>query len=366
MVYDLAKIDLRELNSPAARAGEALARFDERIARSSIRDGFLERQNFADAIASLWVDGELVHLEDLVLHDARLDIRTPTHELTIAHSILRTRRLISGRPPEWALSATGLARLRGKGAGDAPELPRTGLARPAGAADDSFALDEDGTPHDDFAEIDAVLARSTAVLNGSFVPRSAGERDPLVYDVDWDEDERLEQWRMVINETDGLSPVLRSAILLDAWNAIEVLQHRTELGRQLVASLMRRDGTTPAHLPALNVGLRSVRREQRHAASRMTRLMAMVEAFTAAAELGMKEHDRILLARQQLDRQASKKRANSNLSRLVDLVVARPVVSANLIAKDLQVTPQGARHLAAQLPLREMTGRGRFRAWGLL
>ncbi|CDI09832.1 conserved protein of unknown function [Agrobacterium pusense] len=40
--------------------------------------------HFADACASLWIDGELVHLEDLVLHDATRDIRTPAHELTIA------------------------------------------------------------------------------------------------------------------------------------------------------------------------------------------------------------------------------------------------------------------------------------------
>lgn len=113
MGYDCTEIDLRELNAPAARAGEALARLDERIARSPIRDGILERQNFGDAIASLWVDGELVHLEDIVLHDARLDIRTPTHELTIAHSILRARRQIFAHPAEWALSAAGIARLRG-------------------------------------------------------------------------------------------------------------------------------------------------------------------------------------------------------------------------------------------------------------
>lgn len=142
--------------------------------------------------------------------------------------------------------------------------------------------------------------------------------------------------------------------------------HRAELVRQLIASLLRRDGTTPTHLPALNIGLRSVRRERRNAGNQLTRLMAMLEAFSAAAELGMKEHDRILLARQQLDRQASAKSTNSKLTRLVDLVVAKPVVSANLIARELGVTAQGARHLAAQLPLREMTGRGRFRAWGLL
>lgn len=365
MTYDFENMDMRELNAPAARAGEALARLDERIARSPIRDGFLERQNFADAIASLWVDGELVHLEDIVLHDARLDIRTPTHELTIAHSILRARRQIFAHPPKWALSDAGLARLRGRGVlGDGSVPTPPGWAPPARGGDGDFALGDD-THDDDFAEIDAVLARSTAVLNGSVIPRQPDERDPLVYDGDWDEDERLEQWRTVFGETEGLSPVLRGAILLDAWDSIEVLQHRTELGRQLVASLLRRDGTTPAHLPGLNVGLRSVRREQRHSRNRMTRLLALLEAFAAAAELGMKEHDRVLLARQQLERQASAKRTNSNLSRLVDLVVARPVVSANLIAKELGVTPQGARHLAAQLPLREMTGRGRFRAWGM-
>ncbi|MCF1469853.1 DUF1612 domain-containing protein [Agrobacterium vitis] len=366
MSYDISKIDLRALILPAAQAGEALARLDERIARSPIRDGFLERQNFADAVASLWIDGELVHLEDLVLHDAHLDIRTPTHELTIAHSILRARRQIFAHPADWALSTAGIGRLRGReGASDGPSLPATGFSRPAEGEDDDVRLD-DRDHNDDFAEIDVVLARSTAVLDGSAIPRKITERDPFVYEADWDEDERLDQWRSLFNGTGDLPPVLRGAILLDAWNRIEVLQHRAELGRQLVSSLLRREATTPTHLPALNVGLRSVRRERRHAGSQLARTLANLEAFNAAAELGMKEHDRIFLARQQLHRQASAKSTNSKLTRLVELVVAKPVVSANLIARELDVTQQGARHLAAQLPLREMTGRGRFRAWGVL
>lgn len=62
---------------PAFDAGIARTRGDERIARSAVGSGFLGRQGFADACASLWIDGELVHLEDLVLHDATRDIRTP-------------------------------------------------------------------------------------------------------------------------------------------------------------------------------------------------------------------------------------------------------------------------------------------------
>jgi hypothetical protein len=70
--------------------------------------------HFADACASLWIGGELVHLEDLVLHDATKDIRTPTHELTIARDVLKTRRRISAQPQGWSLSPDGLRSLRGQ------------------------------------------------------------------------------------------------------------------------------------------------------------------------------------------------------------------------------------------------------------
>lgn len=99
MSYDLAKLPIHSLLRPISEAAVALARLDERIARSPVGEGFLERSHFLDAHASLWVDGELVHLEDLVLHDALRDIRAPTHELTIARDILKTRRRIAAHPP---------------------------------------------------------------------------------------------------------------------------------------------------------------------------------------------------------------------------------------------------------------------------
>ncbi len=108
MSYDLAKISMTPLMRPAFDAGVALTRLDERIARSPVGSGFIERCHFTDARASLWIDGELVHLEDLVLHDATHDVRTPTHELTIARDVLRTRRRIAAQSPDWALSAEGI------------------------------------------------------------------------------------------------------------------------------------------------------------------------------------------------------------------------------------------------------------------
>ena len=77
---------------PLAAAEDAVARLDERLAKSSIREGWVARTHFIDAAACLWLEGELVHLDDLVLHDAGMDVRAPTHELTRAHAVLRTRR----------------------------------------------------------------------------------------------------------------------------------------------------------------------------------------------------------------------------------------------------------------------------------
>ena len=369
MSYDLKRIDFPALFGPACRATEALARLDECISRSTIRVGFLERQDFADAIASMWVDGELVHVEDLVLHDARRDARTPTHELTIAHSVLRSRRQIASHEPEWALSSAGLTRLRG----ESRESEATLAAQPAPSiASQGEAEDEAGADDvsDEFAEIDALLSRSSALiddaLNKGPVQKPARDRDPLVYDADWDEDARLDEWFEVLRAAAELPPVLKTAIALDAWNQLQVLQHRAELGRQLAASLLRQEGLAKAHLPPLNVGLKAIKIDRRRAPSRMTRLLAILESFEETAATGLKEHDRLLAARAQLERRTANRRGHSRLPQLVDLVIARPVVSASLIAQELDITPQGALVLTKELNLREMTGRGRYRAWGVL
>src|SRR3954463_13205909 len=110
------------LAGPLAAAEDALARLDERLGQSPIRAGWISRTHFLDACASLWLQGELVHLEDLVLHDAGMDQRAPTHELTRAHAVLRTRRRIASAEPDWATSASGLAALS-KGREDGEGAP---------------------------------------------------------------------------------------------------------------------------------------------------------------------------------------------------------------------------------------------------
>ena len=74
--------------------------------------GLIARFHFADACASLWLDGELVEVEELFLDDAARDIRSPSHQLTIARDVLQTRRRIVTQEPKWALSPNGLVSLR--------------------------------------------------------------------------------------------------------------------------------------------------------------------------------------------------------------------------------------------------------------
>lgn len=91
-----------------------------------------------------------------------------------------------------------------------------------------------------------------------------------------------------------------------------------------------------------------------------------VMGMSAAAELGMKELDRLSLAKTQMEMRIRDRRSNSNLPGLIDLVLSRPIVSGPLIARHLGITPRGALNLVRELGVREMTGRGRYRGWGVL
>ncbi len=359
-----------------AAAEDRLARLDERLRASPIRDGWIARTHFADSCASLWLDGDLVPLEDLVLHDAHRDIHAPTRALIRAQAVLRARRRIAAADPGWALTPAGLASLRGRageGEGDPDTEPPArdeapGMDRErAGDGISGNSILAEGEPdelRDAFAAVEAAVGHSGQRSAGATLRQEA--RDPLVYDLDWNEEQRIADWRAVVGQTAVLPPVVAAALALDAWEQIAPLQHSPWLGRLLIPALLRGRGKTKAHLPCLAVGLRAVPRDRRRAVDRTARLVAFVEAITAVAEAGLKEHERWAAARALLARKLAGRRATSRLPALVDYVMSWPIVSAGMIADALRITPRAAQNLVADLGLREATGRGRYRAWGVI
>ncbi|RWD06217.1 MAG: DUF1612 domain-containing protein [Mesorhizobium sp.] len=353
-----------------------MARLDERTRRSPVGAGFVERGHFFDSAASMWVSGELVHVEDLVLHDAHMDVRAPTHELVIAHSILRARRRIADSDSGWALSDAGISALRGRPVDAVAEREGEGTIDDDDAVEapdaDTESADDAFAQH--FADIDAVLARSERLLTEhgaktALQPPARVEpsgRDPLIYDQDWDEAERLSRWRDTISEADAIPASLGVAVLWEAWETLEPLQRQNWLGSILVGSYLRSRGKVASHLLAFNVGLKAISRERRRSSTHTTRLIAFLNALSSAAEAGMKELDRLGQAKDQMERRLRNRRSSSSLPDLIELVLSRPIVSATMIAKAVKVTPRGALDLIADLGVREMTGRGRYRGWGVL
>jgi hypothetical protein len=369
--YDLKDLHLTTLLPAMTRAEDMLARLDERALRHAVGEGFRERGHFFDAVGALWVGGELVHVEDLVLHDAHMDARAPTHELTIAHAVLRARRRLWTGDPAWGLTTPGIAAVRGGGSEIAAprSLPLASMEEVRDVAEE-----EQDILTAEFAEIDAAIARSERALEhaGTRTPEtkisSPVDADPLglVHDEDWDEDERLGDWRMVIREADLLPPALGAAVLYDAWERIEPLRRQHWLGGLLTSAYLRARGKVTSHLFCLNIGLKSVRHERRRSSDRMTRLLAFLEGMSEAADAGLKELDRLSLAKTQMELRLRDRRSNSSLPEVIDFLLSRPIVSANMIARHVGVTSRGALNLVGELGVREMTGRGRYRGWGVL
>jgi hypothetical protein len=88
--------------------------------------------------------------------------------------------------------------------------------------------------------------------------------------------------------------------------------------------------------------------------------------MSESAANGLKEMDRLSLARTQMEMRFKDRRSNSSLPELAKFVLSRPMVSSSMVARELRVTSRGALNLLNDIGIREITGRGRYRAWGII
>lgn len=395
--YDLSRDQRQALVCDCAAAAEAaaiaLARCDERLLRAEpvLADGVRQRGHAFEAQALIGLTGGLCPLDDLVLHDAGMDVRSPTREIARAATMLDERRRLARREPAEVLSP-GAMRLRlGIEVSEDPDrtdrkTTTSVLAKRVTAPWDQIGQDDDEEDQADedeldlededdsdapaFAEIDALLVRTRKKLDAwNDLSSDEGRKTLTLRDPGYDAAGRLARWLEILEEGRGLPAALSAALALDAWLWLEPSERAGELGFAFAATLLRQRGLATAHLPALGLGLRRGKFRWGPHQALPVRIDGLLGAFGEAAAFGQADLDRLTLARAVMLRRCEGRRGNSKLAELVDLFVASPLVTVQLAAARLKVTPQAIeamlKQLGGSLPC-ELTGRKRYRAWGIM
>lgn len=378
----------------AETAAVALARCDERLLRANpvLAEGARQRGHAFEAQALIALSGGLCPLEDLVLHDAGMDVRSPSREIARAAAMLDERRRLARREPAEVLSPTALRQRLGIEASKEPHqsdraTTTSGIAKKLAAPWDRIDRDDEDEDHigeddlelenepdhaadPDFAKIDALLVRTRKKLDAwNDLSSDAGRKNLTLRDPAYDAAARFERWLAVLEEGRGLPAALAAALALDAWLTLEPSERAGELGFALAATVLRQRGLAQAHLPTLGLGLRRGRFRWSPHQALSVRVGGLLGALTEAAAFGQADCDRLSLARELMLRKCENRRGNSKLAELIVLFVSSPLVTVQLAAARLKVTPQAVeamlKQLGGSLP-RELTGRKRYRAWGIV
>ena len=160
-------------------------------------------------------------------------------------AVLRARRRILLEPPQWALTPSGLNALIGRPAVSEPEGQGAQRAQEEEVDDPfdeegfaSYENADDGSLAGHLAGLEAISQRTKSLLS-ELAARPPESRDPMVYDLDWDENARMGSWREAVGSTQNMPSLLAAAIALLAWEEIDPLQHKAWLGRLLVGAILR-------------------------------------------------------------------------------------------------------------------------------
>ncbi|MBJ7532955.1 DUF1612 domain-containing protein [Rhodomicrobium vannielii ATCC 17100] len=304
-------LPLEAFLGPLLRAEDALARFDERLRGSPkpLAEGFCSRILFHEICAEQRLEGLLVHLEDLALFAAGAFDGPTSPELSAAHEALQLwRRAAKAKASPLLLS------------------PRPG---------------------------ETVSATEPLQNPPEFF-----------FDPDWNEPARLAVWRGVLHESRNLPPVLAAALAWDAWLFAQPDQRGAWRAPLIAALVLKARKKTEAFLLPLALGRRPA--EYRDAGKPFeVRIEGFCGLVVDAVQRCEKELANLSLVRNLLDVKVARRRRNSRLPELADLLLAHPVVSLRMVARRLEVSPEGARKLILDLGsiIREVSGRKRYRVW---
>ena len=194
-----------------------------------------------------------------------------------------------------------------------------------------------------------------------------GTRDvpEFFYDPDWDEAGRLEQWRRVWQETSRLPPLLACAIAWDAWHVLAPEQQGTWRAPLLAALVLRARAKTRNLLLPIDTGQWLLHKGWRSSDGYAQRVQAFFDCVAAAIKHAGSELSGLENAKERMSLKLKCVRKNSRLADLIDLMIAKPLVSIPLACKELHISKQALRLLIPRLGStpREITERSRYRCW---
>ena len=356
--------DLRNLLVPLCAATDALARLDARAgaADATVRDGLLARLAYAEAAGFLAHAHAWAHPLDLALRDAGLTAST-------------------------ALAATGAGRRTLPQTFGAPTAPR-------GWAEPPFEALADG----DRSVAEALgLARALRRLRGATATRAAdiigalqalgdGVAETARFTAWWDQVAPRPAGR---RSREGTAPsvpaLLVAAQTAERWMEAAVAACPAPAQALfLAAATLTRTGSTRAVFapvwaacPALGFGDRAALPTLRSdAAGRLvdrdqpvTWPLAFLHLTTESARMGLRELDRLEAWAEKARGLAATADRRSRLSDAIDLLLRMPALTPKALSESLRIAPQTAtallRDLQARGMVREVTGRGRFRAFAM-
>ncbi len=306
-------------------ASIALTRLDERLraSPSSIRKGWIRRALLHEAAASVRLEGHYVPVSDLLLalHDTLdrvgdqdLSRALETHQMLGAFLRRNPRHLYTPR----RLVALARLRLRAPTA-DLPSLPEW-------LSDRSFTAEE-----------------MRAALDRALPPG-------------------------IVDTWSSLPALEGAASIIAAWHRSSAATMISgTAGRALSMAWPYRQGLTSGYylMPAIGfLGHAHAYRPDMGQWSAQFR-----EGCLRAADWGLKLHARLVSACGSLNEFAPPRRSTSHLPGLSTLLIERPAVGANDVAKALDLTSHGGRALLLQLHdrglIQEVTGRRSFRLYAV-
>jgi hypothetical protein len=336
MTYDIPAIitsGLRHLPFLNAyeKAMTALAQLDERLNRAdgALREGMAARADYHEAQSLVGLGGGFLHLNDLVLFDVDSNVLIPTEE------VLRGKRLLVRRRALRRMSTTEL-------------LGPENLRELTGLSMDNFS----GEETEEEINKEPFLAELRAL---DAVLRKIRHPTPPL--------------GKALLELRPYPSLLGGLVLLDFWRYGEN-SPMTEIGPFLIACYLR-GRKAVSHHPALASGLWQQSPKWEGSLDPEIRLTILANGVISAAKKAMVEIDQLVLAQEIMSRKLTAKslvdRENS-LAKLINLFIATPLVTVELAARRLRITPQAIEYLMKKLGTalpREKTGRKRYRAWGI-